>query len=101
MIKPIVVGSTVRPLTGPHAGVDHKVIYVHETGGFNIQPMLPACRIKYRLGATYVRPDELEKPTMAERLQAIIRHLERCAKQNEAVAGEQRRMIKILKELIA
>ena len=57
---------------------------------------------------------------MREKIKAIIRDLERCAVQNEAdtktshamscsrdaasasgVAGEQRRMIRILKELVA
>lgn len=55
----IAVGSKVRPLVGPHAGILHNVIFATADGGFNIAPLLPAWRIKYRLGAAYAKASEL------------------------------------------
>jgi hypothetical protein len=56
------VGDIVKPKTGPHKGVDHKVIHVHDDGSYNIKPdRLPASRIKYRLGAVRATHDQLQE----------------------------------------
>ncbi len=55
------VGDLVKPLTGPHKGVDHRIIHVYSDGIMNITPhRLRARDIKYKNGAALARPEQVE-----------------------------------------
>ncbi|TFH08901.1 MAG: hypothetical protein E4H14_05540 [Candidatus Thorarchaeota archaeon] len=55
------VGSKVIPHIGPHKGVPHEVIHVHDDGTMNIRPIgLSARNTKYRLGAVRAKADQVK-----------------------------------------
>lgn len=54
------VGDHVYPKIGPHKGVKHEIIHVHEDGKLNIRPLgLRGNQIKYKLGAAGAQPDQV------------------------------------------
>lgn len=55
------VGDTVKPNTGPHKGVPHKVIHIHDDGRMNIRPDVHPSRNQYRGGAVSVSQEQLMK----------------------------------------
>jgi len=56
------VGDKVRPNAGPHKGMIHDVIHVHNDGSVNIKPSgVPPTAIKYHLGAAKATPKQLER----------------------------------------
>ena len=56
------VGDKVRPNAGPHKGMIHDVIHVHDDGSVNIKPSgVPSTAIKYHLGAAKATPKQLER----------------------------------------
>ena len=64
------VGDVVKPTTGPHKNVKHKIIHIHDNGRVNIQPIgLRPKQIKYRLGAATATPDQLIKETEVNEIQ--------------------------------
>jgi hypothetical protein len=56
------VGDIVRPTKGPHKGIPHKIIHIHDDGAYNIVPMLQQGQVNtYRLGAARCTEKELEQ----------------------------------------
>jgi hypothetical protein len=57
------VGDHVRVTKGPHKGIPHKIIHVHDDGGYNVVPLVQGGQpIHYRLGAARCTEKELEQP---------------------------------------
>jgi hypothetical protein len=57
------VGDHVRVTRGPHKGIPHKIIHIHDDGGYNVVPVIQKGEANmYRLGAARCTEKELEQP---------------------------------------
>jgi hypothetical protein len=53
-------GDIVIPNTGPHKGDKHRIIHDFKDGSYNITPLTHSRNIKYKLGASKAKENQLK-----------------------------------------